>query len=311
MPKLRARLGRNTKKETAAALLALTLCGCASKSSVTLREYAHPQWGDVIRLANGGVEAILAPGRGGRLMHYARIGESNLLWTAADIDTGFGDVWGWRNWGGEKTWPWPQSGWPDGEWPPPREWEQEAFEVGQIQDRFPAAPFIPARLPLGKEVILRGPKTERRFLLSEHGTRLEITASTTGAEPFGVWSVTQIPMVEKIEVRRTAPRRILLRLPDSDNALAMSGDNTLDLAATPGGTKGMMDADAFRVPTTQGVLVVRQLGHYAGDAYDDVCRAQVYKSDTRDGDAYVELEFAAPPPAEPAAGSLSVVLSLE
>jgi hypothetical protein len=55
----------------------------------------------------------------------------------------------------------------------------------------------------------------------------------------------------------------------------------------------MMDANGFRVPTAQGVLVVRQYG-IPDLPYDDNYRAQVYKSVHRRGDAYVELDFAAP-----------------
>ena len=72
----------------------------------------------------------------------------------------------------------------------------------------------------------------------------------------------------------------------------MLDENTVDIANSPA-TKGMMDANGFRVPTAQGTLVVRQSG-IAEIPYNEIYRAQIYKSKTLDNDAYVELEFAAP-----------------
>ena len=145
-----------------------------TQSNITLREYEHPRWGGVIHLANNEIEAILAPERGGRLLHYSRLGESNLLWTAKDMDSGLGSPGGWRNWGGEKTWLWPESEWPVREngtrWPPPNEWEQDAFEifkprVGTKKEPVSANP--------GMEIVLANPKLRlgRIFHFPENGVR--------------------------------------------------------------------------------------------------------------------------------------------
>ena len=118
-------------------LLALALSGCTSKmneSKITTQTSEHPEWGKIIRLANGEVEAVIAPERGGRLMRYSRLGETNILWIAPDINSGHGDQWGWRNWGGEKNWLWPQDDWPNGDWPPPLDVEQAPWHVDAIRE---------------------------------------------------------------------------------------------------------------------------------------------------------------------------------
>ena len=285
MPNLRTLLGRKTKIKTLAPLLALTLCGCEyfeKTARFKIREYAHPQWGNVIHVANTRIEFIVAPERGGRLMHFSRLGESNLLWTAADINGGFGDVYGWRNWGGEKTWLWPQEKWPGGNWPPPHDVEQAPWRVDKIEtSKWEGNYWVEINL---SAQTTEG-KIERLFNTSIIGTHLSMcSALDTTNSAFSVWSITQIPAPETIGVERVEPRRLLLQMPGAENALALRGDGTVDVAATPGGTKGMMDATAFRVPTAQGTLVVRQ-EEDPGLPYDDTYRAQVYISTVRDGDA--------------------------
>ncbi len=246
----------------------------------------------MIHFANDDIEAILAPERGGRLMHYSRVGESNLLWTVRDINKGQGDVYGWRNWGGEKTWIWPQTDWPvhpNGEtWPPPHDMEQAPFTIIMQGDA----------TKHGHEpghIIIMGQRSIMRVLrFPAKGTQVDIHASLDQhPQACGIWSVTQIPVPKKIEIERVEPNRFLAQAPDSKTPLAMLDANTVDLANTSGGSKGMMDANAFRVPTAQGTLVVRQ-DEVPNQPYGDIHRAIIYKSIDRDGDAYVELEFVAP-----------------
>ena len=311
MPKLPTRMGRSPKTEIAAALLALVMCGCGgwddSVVRVTTREYEHPQWGSVIHVANDEIEIIIAPERGGRLMHYSRLGESNLLWTARDIGTGLGDVWGWKNWGGEKTWLWPQGNWTTGGWPPPHDVEQAAYT--HIND-------MPRNLDHNRNMDFefKSPNgmIRRGFWFPNKGTRVHVRANILDHEiPFSAWSVTQIPARGKVELERTAPHRALLGMPDEEFSLVMPGENTIDLTPQSGGVKGMFDADGFRVSTAQGTLVVRQSFIDSRLPYDGIYRAQVYISPDVEGDAYVELEFAAPLPTEPGFSSQWVTLSLE
>jgi len=269
----------------------------------TLREYAHPQWGNVIHFANGEIEAILAPERGCRLMHYSRVGESNLLWTARDIQSGQGNLNGWRNWGGEKTWLWPEAHWPElsnGQaWPPPFGFDQEAFERDPITQN-----IVVFHSPLG---------VTRAFLFPNTGTEIKIAMILNGEAtnvPRSVWSVIQIPTPDFVGLERVAPFRFLPKIPVVQNPLVLRDENTIDLTATRN-AKGMIDATGFRVATPQGTLVARQSGiDETHLPYDDIYQAQLYVSPVVNGDAYIELEFAAPLPSQPATSRQCVALSL-
>jgi len=270
----------------------------------TLRECAHPQWGNVIHFQNNEIEAILAPERGCRLMHYSRKGEPNLLWTARDIESGQGNLNGWRNWGGEKTWLWPEAHWPElsnGQaWPPPLGFDQNTFE------RDPATQNIFIfNSPLGMT---------RAFLFPNNGTEIKI-AMVLNAEhanvPRSVWTVIQIPTPEFIGLERITPFRFLPKIAAGvKNPLVLRDEKTIDLTATRD-AKGMFDATGFRVATQQGTLVARQSGiDETHLPYDDIYQAQVYVSPVVNGDEYVELEFAAPLPSKPAQSRQCVTLNL-
>ncbi|RYX81774.1 DUF4380 domain-containing protein [bacterium] len=69
------------------------------------------------RLTNGKDEAVIVPALG-RVMRYGKVGGPNLLWNSPTFS---GLDWGWKNYGGDKTWLAPQSYWgvmSDKGWPP-------------------------------------------------------------------------------------------------------------------------------------------------------------------------------------------------
>ena len=278
----------------------------------TLREYAHPQWGNVLHLANNEIEAVLAPERGCRLMHYSRVGQPNLLWTACDIHSGQGALNGWQNWGGEKTWLWPEAHWPElangKSWPPPFVFDQNVFVRDPTQERGFSNPRS------GAILVFHLRNVTRAFFFPNQGTEIKI-AMVLNAEqmnvPRSVWSVIQIPTPDFIGLERVAPFRFLPKIAVVENPLVLRDENTIDLTATRC-AKGMIDATGFRVTTKQGVLVARQSGiDETHLPYDDIYQAQVYVSPEKNGDAYIELEFAAPLPRVPADSRQCVALSLE
>lgn len=73
------------------------------------------------RLSDGKTEAVVVPELSGRVLRYGFVGGPNRLWNAPAGKT-FNET-EWKNWGGDKTWPAPQSAWPvylpQGAWPPP------------------------------------------------------------------------------------------------------------------------------------------------------------------------------------------------
>lgn len=91
----------------------------------SIEQCSYRGWTECYRLTNGLVEAIVVPAAG-RLMQLRLQGDSEgSLWENPALDGGRRDAapGEWRNFGGDKCWPSPQSNWARQQghsWPPPR-----------------------------------------------------------------------------------------------------------------------------------------------------------------------------------------------
>lgn len=318
----------NALAASLAGVLATLCAGCGAGKPgrpppVTITELEHPLWGRVVRLANNEIEAVVAPERGGRLMHYSRTGQPNLLWTAADMSGGEpGLLGGWKNWGGEKSWLWPQEAWKTlagRDWPPLHEMEQAAYTPAKIHDGFSGVAFTSPRMAAFSS------KLVRTFSLDRKGTTLRIHATleqdAPSVPPVSLWSVVQVPTPKEIRVEFVPPGRLVPQ--DEKNAEVLRFEGTRDgtcrvaVLQKPASTKYFGDFDRFLIDTPQGCLCVAQklddarLAELEHGGYADVYRGQVYKSQFAGADDYTELEFAAPllPGAGPVA--MTVELSLK
>ena len=82
-----------------------------------------PSWEDALVMSNGLVEAVIVPSIG-RVMQFRFVGEAGVFWENAalagkPVNAASND---WGNFGGDKSWPAPQSEWPKitpRAWPPP------------------------------------------------------------------------------------------------------------------------------------------------------------------------------------------------
>ncbi|BDI29627.1 hypothetical protein CCAX7_16780 [Capsulimonas corticalis] len=90
--------------------LLLILCGLPLSTPAMAATLTRTTWQgqDAYRLSDGKTEAIIAPAWG-RVMRYGFVGGLNVLWNA-EPDPLQGN--GYKNRGGAKTWPAPQSEWP-------------------------------------------------------------------------------------------------------------------------------------------------------------------------------------------------------
>ena len=93
-------------------------------SGVTIEALPYRGWQRALRITNGRVEAIVVPCIG-RVMRFGWVGDAqNMLWENASLD-GSSDALAngsWKNFGGDKVWPSPQSQWRQvttSAWPPP------------------------------------------------------------------------------------------------------------------------------------------------------------------------------------------------
>lgn len=143
------------------------------------------------KLTDGRSEAIVVPAIG-RVMHFGTIGGPNWLWKAPSRPYKSGE---WRNYGGAKTWPAPQSYWATWgvAWPPPPAWdaaphEDEVLTGGHLRTISAVAPGLGARLI-------------REFYFNASGEFvIEQTVEKLHGEPrkISLWSVAQIVTPEAV-----------------------------------------------------------------------------------------------------------------
>jgi hypothetical protein len=176
--------------------LALAAALCTGCTALTSREpglrvvtqQSHRGWHDAVIVGNGLVEAVIVPSVG-RVMQFRFAGETDgPFW---ENDRLAGQTMPAKPWeaahgsfGGDKTWPAPQSLW---NWPPP--------------DVFDAAPLA-FRVTADRAVVLTSPvsarfgiRTERRVTLDrkEPVMRIETSYEKVSGDPVevGVWIITQ------------------------------------------------------------------------------------------------------------------------
>ena len=145
-------------------------------------------WSDAVILSNGRVEAVLVPSVG-RWMQIRRAGaKDGPFWENPALvgkampgkpwETSHGSF------GGDKTWPAPQSAW---NWPPP-----DVFDAAPLSFRVPGDGSVILSSPVSPRF---GIRTERRFQLQPDSDSVVVTTTyekVQGAPvEVGVWVITQ------------------------------------------------------------------------------------------------------------------------
>jgi hypothetical protein len=155
-------------------------------------------WTDAILLSNGLVEAVVVPSVN-RVMQFRFAGEvEGPFWENRQLDGSMPDPEdkSWRNFGGDKSWPAPQSDWPhymDRAWPPPRAFDPSSatatLEGGTVVLVSTVDPFFKIRVT-------------RRIRLDRHKPVMRIETEFEQVEPStrktGVWVVTQLKHPERL-----------------------------------------------------------------------------------------------------------------
>lgn len=266
-------------------------------------------------LTNDTLRAEIVPAWGGRLMFFGTATGANAFWTNPNAVTNTVDAKGrpvWKNVGGEKNWMGIESRWagfsPDGKaWPPPAWFDSTSLDVVRAN---------------ATNVLLRSPSfhtssnwtvsLEREFTLVNDRLivrqraipPLDAKSEDLVAVPDDtrrIWSVTQIPCVDKIGVRTVGKGRT--KLYDKCPPLSRTGADgwaTLDLTGVERHARITMDGDALaaNLPGV-GRLIIEQTAeprHLA--TFKIPTRAIVFTTGTeaRDPSPYIELEFVAQGP---------------
>ena len=142
------------------------------------------------------MEAIVVP-QIGRVMRFQRVGQpqTNPLYETTEWQGKTGadaDLETWANFGGDKLWPAPQSGWPDriGHlWPPDKAFDGDPFYAqpipGGIRLISPASPAFAARAM--RSITMR--PGEPRLYFSQS---LVKDPQAPASFPIGAWTITQV-----------------------------------------------------------------------------------------------------------------------
>lgn len=171
----------------------------AARGNISIREEPYRGWKNAVIMDNGLVEVVIVPSIG-RVMQFRFIGEDGPFWeneaTLGKEPNPNSDEW--VNFGGDKTWPAPQTAWPNitpRAWPPPI-----AF------DSMPVAAQIHE-----KDVTLISPvdphfgiRAYRVISLDPNKPKMRITTRyekvTGGPTEVSVWIITQLNDPEGVYV---------------------------------------------------------------------------------------------------------------
>ena len=169
---------------------------------MTVKQISYHGWPESLLLSNGTVEVLVVPAIG-RVMQFRFAGEeAGAFWENRELDGCLPDATtptdGWFNFGGDKTWPSPQSGWEEHTgraWPPPSTFDSSPFCATTGGDRVVLASELDPHY---------GVRAVRYIRLIGPCAQLEITTEfrkeVGAAVEIGVWVITQLPEPERIFV---------------------------------------------------------------------------------------------------------------
>ncbi|HYE72472.1 MAG TPA: hypothetical protein VEF04_04040, partial [Blastocatellia bacterium] len=161
-------------------------------SSINIKQIEYHGWKDSILISNGQVEAVIVPAIG-RVMQFRFVGEEDgPFWENRTLDGQSVDPESntWMNFGGDKSWPAPQSEWPKiakRGWPPPAGFDSSVTEPRIERD------FVELTSPVDRSF---GIRVVRRIELDPKAPvmRIKTTYEKATGEPneISVWVITQL-----------------------------------------------------------------------------------------------------------------------
>ena len=164
----------------------------------------YREWPDSLVLSNGKVEAVIVPAIG-RVMQFRFAGETDGPFWENDILFGKSpdpksSTWG--NFGGDKTWPAPQSDWPKltpRSWPPPVAFDSMPVTAEIKSDV--AAKMVELISPVDPHY---GIRTRRLIVLDSKRPQMKITTTYEKVEgnpvTVGVWIITQLKDPQAVHI---------------------------------------------------------------------------------------------------------------
>jgi len=303
---------------------AFLFTGCKSKpghSGVDPKSLAAPfelngsRFEESYKLSNGTVEVVIIP-RIGRLISYGYVGGPNELWINPLARFELDKPKNWINWGGDKTWIWPQDGWRKlpsllTNWPPPMDMQPVNHTVSFASAntlRTVSSPIPDLNVSVVREYRLAATGTE----LTVKTTFVHLDGSDISMLPGATpWTIAQLPWSpfvvavtsQAAESAAIAPLGAPLGTPVMKNQRIDVRQIQLLLPESGESQKVGVDAERLAALSGHGTLLVLSVGPGTTKLPypTPIDKAQVYseprvhKDRPADVGPYVELEFTAPP----------------
>ncbi|MBM3846448.1 MAG: hypothetical protein FJ405_09205 [Verrucomicrobia bacterium] len=276
--------------------------GRKASSGLRFEMINHKGWSNSWLIANGKVEVVVVP-EVGRVMQFRFAGGDSPFWENPSLhgkspDPKSAD---WGNFGGDKTWPAPQSTWPQWTpraWPPPPAFDSMPVEAERTGDvlvlRSPVDPYFGIRTL--REIRL-DPVKPQMTIVTTYDKMREITDAPIDARTnaVSIWIITQL--AHPVAVFAPIPKNT--RFPEAfdkqskdvppslkklDGLLSIERDSTSSY-------KIGNDADSL-VWVGEKSLVRIDSPRGEGDYPDNGSSAEIYTNP--DPLAYVELELLGP-----------------
>jgi hypothetical protein len=159
------------------------------RSPTEVSKVDYHGWSGALRLTNDFAEVVVVP-EIGRVMSFRLLDGANVFWEDCSLDGKRGDAGGreWVNFGGDKTWPAPESEWRrqtgNKQWMPPPAFDALPAEgvarVSEVMLTSPVDPFY-------------GIRTVRVIRLWGQTMNITTTYEKVSGEPVkaGIWTITQ------------------------------------------------------------------------------------------------------------------------
>lgn len=266
------------------------------ESPIQIRIGPYRGWDRAWTISNGTTEAVVVPAVG-RVMQFRFVGKDGPFWEDAALSgkPPNPESTEWGNFGGDKTWPSPQSEWEKvtgRSWPPPVAFDSMPVETSVRRDA------VVLRSPVDPHF---GIRTERLIRLDRSAPSMSIVTTYEKVEgrpvTVGVWIITQLedPVAAFIPIpgRSLFPEGFNRQSGDTLPAGLLVQGGVLSLTRDPThSTKIGTDSDRLLwVGSTQMLLI--ESPRIAGGNYpDQQSSAEIYTNPNPK--SYVELETLGP-----------------
>jgi hypothetical protein len=262
---------------------------------VSVTRFPYHGWPGCYLLSNGAVEAVVVPAIGRVMQLRLPHGSSGTVWENRALDGQLHPPVSseWVNFGGDKCWPAPQSGWEQhagSDWPPPAAFDSHPMEArvceGGIVLTSPVDPGYGIRVVRHVELDAGLPVMR---------IRTEYRKISGNPVHVGVWSVTQMRDPARIFVLLPARQRLgvwYIRQMEAEPAGLRIEGRLLSLARHPKKPVKIGSEAASMLWVGKECMVRIDAETGPGDYPDGGCVTEVYTNP--DPHAYVELETLGP-----------------